>query len=475
MSMRDNIVSYNPATEKEVWQARAATDNDIHEAIEHARTSFSMWKKVPFDERVRYIKQFANLVDIEKESLAKAISEETGKPLWESIQEVQAMKNKVDISLQAYKVRCPTTEQQISGNIRLKTQYHPHGVVAVFGPFNFPGHLPNGHIVPALLAGNCVIFKPSELTPHVGEVIASLWKRTGIPDGVFALLQGGKEVAITIGKQAQVTGIFFTGSVAAGQAIARQALEFPGRLVALEMGGNNPLIVSKVGNIKAAVYAAVQSAYITSGQRCSAARRLIVINNEPFIDELLKTARKLRIGAYTDTPEPYMGPVISAHAMQQLLNSYDQLLQRGGKELLPLTKLYDTGYFLSPGIVDMTGCQIEDAELFGPLLQYQSVSSLDEAIALANDTQFGLSAGILSDSHEEFLHFYEESKAGVVNWNTPTTGASSLAPFGGIGKSGNHRPSSYLACDYCAYPVASQEAAELNLPLQLPPGFDYMN
>lgn len=424
------------------------------------------WKKTAFDTRKEIATRYAALVEKEKDTLALTISQEMGKPLWESLQEVQSMVHKVAISIQAIEARYNLPKRQI-GSCELLTKFHPHGVVAVFGPFNFPGHLPNGHIVPALLAGNTILFKPSEHTPRVGEIMCKLWEQAGLPEGVLTLVQGDKEVAIQIASLPEVQAIFFTGSVEAGRSLTKQSLDFPGRILALEMGGNNPLVVSSISDIAATVYTIVQSAYLTSGQRCSAARRLILIeksNTDALLSALIKTIKSLTVGPYTDTPEPYMGPTLFANRVH---SAYETLIQSGGT---PLVEMHANGNFLTPALIDVTGIKTQDEEIFGPLLQCIRVKTLEEAIHVANATSYGLTAGILTDSRAEFLHFYEEAEAGIINWNVPLTGASSLAPFGGIKKSGNGRPSGYLACDYCAYPVASMEQEAVRMPEKLPPG-----
>jgi succinylglutamic semialdehyde dehydrogenase len=341
------------------------------------------------------------------------------------------------------------------------------------GPYNFPGHLPNGHIVPALLAGNTIVFKPSEYTPYVAELTCALWQEAGVPAGVINLLQGDKEVAQYIVDEQDVKGIFFTGSAQAGRAIQERSFPFFDRIVALEMGGNNPLIVHSFSDVQAAVFTTIQSAFLTTGQRCTALRRLIVIQNEQnkqFVDLLLKTCPKLTRGHYTEEPEPYMGPLISEQAAKRLHMACKALEQKGAKRLT--AEQYQEGSaFFPPTILEVTNIQREDEELFGPVIQLIYVQDLREAFRIANDTSYGLSSGILSTDKSAYEEMLQTVQAGVINWNTPLTGASSLAPFGGLKKSGNFRPSAFYAADYTAYPVASLEAAKLELPHTLPQGF----
>ena len=469
MSTGELFSSYDSASHQAIWTGKTATASQVQKAIDASTQALPEWKSLSYEARISILHHFVIELSEKQARLAEIISQETGKPLWESRQEVMAMKNKIDISIRAYRMRCPETHD-ISHTSKLVTRHVPHGVVAVLGPFNFPGHLPHGHIVPALLAGNTILFKPSEKCPKTGEFVTELWNKSGLPKGVLHLLQGDRRVAELILSHKEVTGVFFTGSYKAGQSILQQSHAFASRIVALEMGGNNPLVVSKTSNLLAAVYTVLQSAFATSGQRCTCARRLIVIENDetdPLLDSLVQAAKNLEVGYYTDHPEPFMGPLINKEAANSLLAAQIQCIARGGKVLLELKA---KGALVTPGIIDMTGCKIEDEEYFGPLLQVIRVKNLESAIAEANNTEYGLSAAILTDSLDEYKQFLSEVKAGVINWNMPTTGASSNAPFGGIGKSGNFRPSGLYAADYTAYPVASQEARSISVPEVLPPG-----
>jgi succinylglutamic semialdehyde dehydrogenase len=384
------------------------------------------------------------------EELAQIIAEEVGKPLWEARLEVTTMANKVDISVQSYGARTGETSAKVAdGNAVLR--HRPHGVFAVFGPYNFPGHLPNGHIVPALIAGNTLVFKPSEYAPRTAVRTVQLWIEAGLPKGVLNLVNGGRETGMALGAHPDVDGILFTGSSHTGTALHKQFGGIPGKMLALEMGGNNPLVVWDVKEIDPAVHHAVMSAFISAGQRCTCARRLIVHDTpegQAFIERLVEVAGKLEVGASNAEPQPFMGPVVSAQVARKLVQAQDMLEQNGGKVLLRMRQLHpDTG-FVSAGIVDVTGVQgIPDEEWFGPLLQVIRVQDFDEAIRIANATEFGLAAALLSPREDLWMRFAIRAKAGVVNWNRPTTGAASSAPFGGIGLSGNHRPSADYAAD----------------------------
>lgn len=469
------FTSTDPATGEMIWKGREADENIVDKAVSAARKAFGTWGQTELKDRIGYLHAFRDKLTKERIHLATAISKENGKPLWDALTEVGAMISKVDISIEAYAVRCQEIKKQQSMGLSV-TRHHPHGVMGVLGPFNFPGHIPNGHIVPALLAGNTVVFKPSEITPMTAELTVRYWEECGLPKGVLNLVQGGRKTGEALTQHMLVDGILFTGSWNTGRRLAEMMSKTPYKILALEMGGNNPLIISHVNDIDTAAYLTVMSCFLTSGQRCTCTRRLIVIQdkqNDAFINAFISMVRSFRIGAYTTIPEPFMGPVITAHAAQNLLQAQQKLIGLGGTPLLPLKQLDLGPAFVSPGIIDMTGVRDHpDEEYFGPLLQVYRVGSLDDAIEEANRTEFGLTAGIFTDSEKEYDHFFRRIKAGIVNWNTPLTGASSAAPFGGIGHSGNNRPSAYYAADYCAYPVSSLEAMHITMPAVLPPGLE---
>lgn len=468
-----SIVSRDPATEQPVWQGNAATAPQIDAAMASARNALERWAELTVENRIAFLLGFAEQLKNHRSELSEIISQEAGKPRWESLTEVDSMIGKVPVSIEAFSERRRPVERQMGGGIAA-TRFKPQGVVAVFGPFNFPGHLPNGHIVPALLAGNTVVFKPSELTPGVAQKTVELWQTADLPAGVLNLIQGGRETGATLAAHPGIDGLFFTGSASVGRALSRSLADHPDKMLALEMGGNNPLIVHEASDLDAAAYATILSAFITAGQRCTCARRLIVpagTSGDAFIKRLTELSQKVRIGHYTDEPEPFMGPVISRRAADALLAAQTRLQEQGGRTILQMRRPGSSGAMLSPGLIDVTRiADRPDEEIFGPLLQIIRVPDFAAAIAEANRTAFGLAAGLLSDNRELYDQFFRKIRAGVVNWNRPTTGASGTLPFGGVGLSGNHRPSGYHAADYCSYPVAVMEEPKLSLPAKLTPG-----
>ncbi len=452
--------SLDPASGETLWQGAAADAADVDRAVDAARRAFPDWAARSLGERIACLERYATAVEAAKPALAETIARETGKPLWDATGEVGAMVGKIAISVAAHEERTPTRER-VAGGLRQRLTHRPHGVLAVFGPFNFPGHLPNGHIVPALLAGNTVVLKPSELTPATAEAMLRLWVEAGLPRGVLNLVQGGRETGMALSVHPGIDGVLFTGSFETGRALARQMAEEPGRILALEMGGNNPLIVWEAADREAAARLIVQSAFITSGQRCTCARRLVLpegAEGDAILERLEALIARLVVGAWNDDPEPFMGPLVTPAAAERVLDAAAHLLEAGATALVPPHRLERGDAFLAPGLLDVTAVRDRpDGEVFGPLLQVIRVPDFEAALAEANNTRYGLAAGLVSDSADLYRQFHVRVRAGIANWNRPTTGASSAAPFGGIGRSGNHRPSAYYAADYCAYPMASLE------------------
>jgi succinylglutamic semialdehyde dehydrogenase len=465
--------STDPATGTPSWHGRAATSGEIDAAVSAARSTAGMWASTPLTERIAALHALAEQYQKRKAELAQTICRETGKPRWEANAEVDAMVAKIPISVEAYDRRTSPTIATSDG-ITSATRYKPHGVVAVLGPFNMPGHLPNGHLVPAVLAGNTVVFKPSDQAPFVGHAVAEAWECAGFSPGVFNLVQGAAQTGRDLAAHPGIDGLFFTGSAAVGLALSRALAERPGTILALEMGGNNPLVVHDCADLGAAAYLTVQSAFITAGQRCSCARRLIVpvgAQGDAFIERLVKMIAQIRIGFSDDEPQPFMGPVISARAATRLLEAQAELVKHGGRVLAEMKQSPRAPALLSPGLIDVTGiARREDEELFGPILQLIRVPNFGAAVRESNNTRYGLTAGLLSDRADLYEQFYPDVRAGVVNWNRQLTGSSSRLPFGGVGQSGNHHPSAYFATDYCTFPVAAMESERVALPAKLASG-----
>ncbi|MBL4592109.1 MAG: aldehyde dehydrogenase family protein, partial [Phycisphaerales bacterium] len=357
---------------------------------------------------------------------------------------------------------------QLNETKNARCSFHPHGVMAVVGPFNFPAHLPNGHIVPALLMGNTVVFKPSEKTPAVGQMLVEMFDEAlcsqGAPEGVLNLVHGAAEESRVLCSHHDVNGVLFTGSWEVGRKIQEANLDYPGKIIALEMGGNNPAVIMPDADLYQAVVESVRCAFNTTGQRCTSTRRLIVHEAvaDKVITAVIKAASNLLVGDPRSQTPVFMGPIISREARDATFAFEKKLADTGGRVLLESTGLPDRdGWYATPSVVEVDrftlgnddcGC---DEELFGPLLRVCTVGSFEEALEQANATRYGLSASLFSANTEYQNAFLASAHAGCRNINCGTAGASSKLAFGGIGWSGNHRPAGAFSLDYCAYPVAT--------------------
>ena len=466
----DSIVSANPAEPQHViWQGAPNLDH-IDAAVEAARQALPHWSSISIDERVAALRRWQHVVRDNADRLAELITNEMGKTLAESRFEAQAVAGKVDVTLDEISAaRVREYEVQVNETRAGHCRFKPHGVMAVIGPFNFPAHLPNGHFVPAMLVGNTVVFKPSEKTPAVGQLLAELMDEAELPPGVFNVVQGGADVASRLVEGDGIDGILFTGSWSVGRKILHANLDRPGRIVALEMGGNNPAVVMDDCHLKQAVIECVRASFATTGQRCTCTRRIIVQRPiaERFIPAFCKAASTLLIGPGASDEPVFMGPLISEAAVRGVLDFQRDLARAGGRVLVEATAMDRAGHFIPPGVVEVDRFSLDrDCEVFGPFVQIAIVDDLNHAIEQANATRYGLAASIFTTNDQAYEDFFRGVKAGCINRNTGTAGASSTLPFGGLGHSGNHRPAAAFAVDYCAYPIANmvETSADVEVP-----------
>lgn len=443
----------------------------VDESVHAASGAFRSWKKTPLTERAEFLKKYQAALKHRGDELCEAIAREVGKPLWEARTELAAMINKVDITLgESLKW---VTDFEIPGildNTQGACRFRPLGVMAVIGPFNFPGHLPNGHIVPALLMGNTVIFKPSEKTPIVGQLMAECFQEAGFPSGVFNLIQGEKEVGRRLCVHEGVSGILFTGSYEVGTRIKQDTLQQHWKLLALEMGGKNSVIIWDDADFDTALFETTLGAFLTTGQRCSATSRVIVQNSllSRFVEAFHARAKAFSIGHPLE--DPFMGPLIDQGAVDRYMK-FLGIASREGCEMIMRGKSLELpwrGNYVTPSICLIPGATLEQTrkstyqqtELFAPNVAILGVDDLEEAIAQANATQYGLVASVFTRSHETYKKCWDGLEMGLINWNKSTVGASSKLPFGGLKKSGNHFPTALTSTLYCATPVASLEVAQ---------------
>ena len=379
----------NPADNSPLWRGRAADAAQVDAAVAAGRAAFKHWARTPLDARVAVAKRFGELLSANKDALARVIAQETGKPLWEAQTEVTTMVNKVDISLKSYHER--TGERAAAmGDAQAVLRHKPHGVVAVFGPYNFPGHLPNGHIVPALLAGNAVIFavRTDAVDGAGNRALVGRSRPAGRRDRAAARRARHRRGA---GRPRRHRRPVLHRQLRHRRAAAQELRRPPGQDPGAGNGRQQSADRGRVQDIDAAVHHIVQSAFVSAGQRCTCARRLLVPQGawgDALLARLVEVTAKLRVGKYDAEPAPFMGAVISSAAAEALLQAQAAMLAAGGKALLEMRRLTPDAALLSPGIIDTTAAR-PDEEYFGPLLQVIRYADFDQAIAIANDTRFG--------------------------------------------------------------------------------------
>ena len=453
--------SHDPSNNDLIWQGASANADDVDAAFQAARKAFPGWADTPFERRVEIVQNLKQLAVDHKAELAELIARETGKVLWDATGEAGAVAGKVDISLKAYDDRTGKSSTDTAFG-RADLAHRPHGVFAVLGPYNFPAHLPNGQIIPALIAGNTIVFKPSEQCPAVGAFMTSLYQEAGVPDGVINMVQGARDTGAAVLDHPELDGVLFTGAPGTGKFIHKKFGGRPEIVLALEMGGNNPLLIWDVADAKAAASIIFQSSFISTGQRCTCARRILLPSGkigDEVIGALVDMRDNMTIGAWNDEEPAFMGPLISADVADYVKRMTGELSEKHGGKVLRAMEVMERGpAFVTPAILDVTGKTMPDEEIFGPVMQIIRIDSFEEGIQVANDTKYGLSAGLISDDGDLWNIFKRKIRAGVVNFNRPTTGAAGSLPFGGPGASGNHNPGAYYSADFCAWPMASQIA-----------------
>lgn len=449
-------------------------------ATKAAREAFPKWARLPQEQRFALLRKLKDVYTAHADQLTETIARETGKPKWDSAGEAKAMINKIDITLD-HSMRLVKQERIANAlpGVDGVVTHMARGVMAVLGPFNFPGHLPNGHIVPALATGNTVVFKPSELTPMVGQLMAQLFEKAEFPKGVFNLVQGEGETGKRLVADENVDGILFTGSYETGLKIKQKTVEQYWKILALEMGGKNATIVWDDADLNKALYETTIGAFMSTGQRCSCTSRIILHDSiaDKFIDKFYETAKKLSIGYWQDNP--FMGPLINAGAVEKYVR-FQEIASREGAERLMRGKALDLdkkGYYVTPSIclVDKfrEDSVYQKSEIFGPNVAIYRTKDLDEALKINASTGFGLVTSIFTKNRSIYEETLFRARSGLVNWNRTTNGASSKLPFGGMGKSGNDRPAADFAVTYCTVPVASHEDTTPFEPKAAPPGLSF--
>ncbi len=473
------LVVASPADLNDVVGRHAWSLQHVDDAVASARSAFNSWRKTSPVARAQFLRGYQAALKRNAEALANVIAREIGKPLWEAKTEVAAMVTKVDVTLgEGAAFTADLRVDDLPGEIR----HRPHGVVTVIGPFNFPGHLPNGQIVPALLSGNTVVFKPSDKGPGTAVVMSKCFAEAGLPAGVFNVVQGPAAVAEKLTQHQDIDAILFTGSVAVGQRIIAANSNRPGLLIALELGGKNASLVLDDADLERTVREVAFSGFATAGQRCTATSRVIVTRGvaERFCERLARAAKSVKVGHVFDEGV-FMGPLISEASRRALVHAQG-LAREAGFEALAAGGALEVsghpGHYVRPAVhlaprglarlAVYTG-----TELFAPDLAVQVADSIDDAIALANDTPFGLSAAVFTQSLESFEYCADALRVGVLHHNRSSAGASGRLPFGGIKASGNHRPAGTLMGASCVFPQAVLHAPKSSTALPVWPGISF--
>jgi aldehyde dehydrogenase (NAD+) len=443
-SSETTLPNINPADINDViGEARLCTRDDTRRAIEAAYDAFKEWRNTPAPVRGRILTLAARLMEEHKEELAQMLTREEGKIIAEARGEVQRATNVVEF--------CAGETRRMNGEYipsELRDNYaytikEPHGVVGLITPWNFPIAIPAWKIAPALAAGNTVVFKPASNTPACAVRLVELFIEAGVPAGVLNLVIGsGGEVGDEIIKHPAVRAVSFTGSSEIGlkmyAEVAKRGIPFQA-----EMGGKNPVVVMPDCDLDLAVEHTAAGAFGSTGQRCTATSRAIVVGSiaEPFIEKIVERAKAYRLGPGVDEASE-IGPSVDEAQFNTVLKYIDIGREDGATLLCGGKKAQgeglDNGYFVEPTVFDNVtpDMRIAREEIFGPVLGIMRVESFEEAMAVANDCEYGLSSSIFSNDYNTITQFINEIEAGMTHVNSPTTGGEAHIPFGGIKATG---------------------------------------
>lgn len=467
----DVLVSVSPSDPKdEIGRFAVADAGAVARAVERARHAFAPWSALGPEARAAILLRYRDFVRARTEELAELVAREVGKALWDARGEAALVPAKVDVTLREGLALVAPLEAGAGA----RATYHPRGVLAVLGPFNFPAHLPNGHIVPALATGNTVVWKPSELAPAVAEWLRAAFHAAGLPEGVLQVVHGAGETGRALAVHEDVDGVLFTGSSAVGRALQAATLDQPGKLLALELGGKNGVLVLDDADLDLAVAETAISIAATTGQRCSSTSRVFVARRhvDAFAERLARMLRGLRIGAPLD-PGTFMGPLVSHAAFEKLVGFRERAAAAGG-ERIPCGEPPLPPPFVAPGLVRFASAAqthpYQREEIFGPEAALHPVDDVEHGIAALNDSDYGLVASVFTRDRAAYERCIGRVRTGLLNWNRGTIGASGRLPFGGLRRSGNDRPAGVTSTLYCTVPQAHLEHAGGFDPKSLPPG-----
>ena len=439
-----SVPNINPANINDtIGPAELASREEARLAVEAAYNAFRDWKRTPAPARGQIISRAARLMEERKEELAAAITREEGKTLAEARGELTRAINVVEFCAgESRRMVGETIPSELPANFAY-TVKEPHGVVACITPWNFPVAIPAWKIAPALVAGNTVVFKPATLTPSSAVLLTEIFNDAGLPPGVLNLVLGsGGEAGDEIVNHPAVRAISFTGSTETGLKLYAQVAPRGVRLQA-EMGGKNPVVVLDDCDMELAVESTAQGAFGSTGQRCTATSRVIVIDKvaDEFVERIVERARSFQLGA-GDDPDTDIGPSVDEGQFNTVLK-YIDIGREDGAELLCGGKRaegdgFENGWFVEPTIFDRVtpDMRIAREEIFGPVLSVLRVKDFDEAMMIANDSEYGLSSSVFTNDTNLVYRFVDEIETGMTHINSPTTGGEAHVPFGGVKSTG---------------------------------------
>jgi RHH-type proline utilization regulon transcriptional repressor/proline dehydrogenase/delta 1-pyrroline-5-carboxylate dehydrogenase len=454
------LLSRNPAREGRVVLETAWSAERTTLACEAAARAAAAWAARSRAERWEALARFREALRGRAEELAEAIVLETGKLRSEARAEVGSLVSRFDLVRQH--ADADMIEGPLKGHPHEQLRLHPLGVVGVIGPFNYPLHLCHAHVVPALLMGNTVVVKPSEVTPLCGQRYAEAAHAAGLPAGVLNVVQGGAEAGAALVRHPAVRGVCFTGSYAVGRKIQELTLDRPEVLVALEMGGKNTAVVLDDADLRQAAHEIVVGGYLSTGQRCTATDRVLVHRSlaGQLGDALRPLVASLRFGDPDDVAS-FAGPLSTAGGRDRFEAALERVRAAGAEPIVAGGR-QEGGYFvraslhrLPDGVHDAAG--YTDTELFGPDVGVEVFDDDDEAIAVLARSPYGFANAVFTASADRFDRVYRQTAAGIVNRNRSTNMASPRLPFGGVGRSGNYRPAGAHALRNVVVPTAVQD------------------
>ncbi len=432
---RESVPNVNPSDTKDViGQAASASADDMNEAIEAAAEAQVAWGQSTTQLRFDILDAIGTEILARKEELGDLLSREEGKTLPEGIGEVMRA-GQIFKFFAGETLRIPGERlDSIRPGVEVDMRREPLGVIGLITPWNFPIAIPAWKIAPALCYGNAVVLKAAEAVPGSAWALAEIIKNAGLPDGVFNLVNGrGSEIGPVMIDHPKVAGVSFTGSVQTGRSVA-QACARNLKKVQLEMGGKNPMVVLDDADLDVAVGACVNGAFFSTGQRCTASSRMIVTKGiyDKFVDAMVNAVAALKVGdAREGTTQ--IGPVIDERQLAKDLEYVEVAKAEGAKLACGGEKLEGDGHYMAPALfIDTTNdMRINREEVFGPVASIIKAEDYEDALSIANDTEFGLSAGICTTSLKYASDFKARSKAGMVMVNLPTAGVDYHVPFGG--------------------------------------------